>query len=607
MIKHSRELAAAAGTERLLNAFIREMEIRDPAIEPGHTALQLLPAQVANEIRSQGTPMRIKLKKTGIAIVGAITYLSVFGHYRYGTAFWQTTVRNSNAGCIKLDGHMELAKLLLIELVAVYSDGAAGWDRARTMLQQVENSIEKTERYVRHSFNNPRSLWHVTGKERVFMAEQSLIFGHPFHPTPKSSDGFKPEELHRYAPELGAAFPLHYFAAAPELIDDRFLESSPAADEQLFTPKVVEAAGRLLSEAHRQYRLLPCHPWQAEHVRRWPEVQQLLSTGKLVDLGKLGAAVYPTSSVRTVWDFNHAFLFKLPLNVRITNFIRVNPPEQLVRTIDASRALARVRDDIPCSDFKVLLEGGYRTLNLPGRKLAESFGVIFRENPLYSQTGIQHAPTVVAALLEQPPCADVPPVWEAVRLASQARGTTPDQDFLGVWLTRYLEISLVPLLWLFLERGISMEAHVQNSMVALRDGWPVHFYVRDLEGVSIGRERAGKFAMFGLRDDSPALYPDHEAWHRLKYYFFVNHLGHLIHTLAYYGKTEELALWNTVRRVLQSTGLFEGEGRMLYLTDLLENKALPAKANLLSCFQKRGETPLYVNIPNPLTLCEVRI
>ena len=39
---------------------------------------------------------------------------------------------------------------------------------------------------------------------------------------------------------------------------------------------------------------------------------------------------------------------------------------------------------------------------------------------------------------------------------------------------------------------------------------------------------------------------------------------------------------------------------------LLENVTLPAKANLISRFQARSETPLYVNIANPIFLCSLK-
>ena len=58
----------------------------------------------------------------------------------------------------------------------------------------------------------------VTPEEITRQAEQSLLLGHPFHPTPKSAEGISDDDLERFAPELGASFRLHYWAVAPELL-----------------------------------------------------------------------------------------------------------------------------------------------------------------------------------------------------------------------------------------------------------------------------------------------------------------------------------------------------------------------------------------------------
>lgn len=609
--KENFALAEDATRERLLNAYLREKGIWNPKLGPDDPSLRMLPVEAAAEIEKQGIPMKVDLSDTGTTIFGSLAYFSPFGHHRYGSSWYKSCKGNIN----KLEECRELASVLLQELACSDSSESDRDDRVQSILSRMDNSMEKTSKYIQRSLQPGVSLWEQTGGKRFCAAEQSLVYGHPFHPAPKSSEGFSADDLERYAPELGASFVLHYFAASPELVEECLTET---VWEEMIPAKVLEAARQRLGSLRRHYRLMPCHPWQAQYVKHVAEVRELLEAGRLIDLGPLGDPVYPTSSIRTVWDPEHAYMFKLPLNVRITHFVRVNPTEQLRRTVDASRALARLREKIPYSEFGVLLEAGYRTLTVPGGQeerrgsLAESFGVIFRENPVCDSVHNKQleggdAPTVVAALLEQPPCAKEAPVWEAVRMAAQAKQTIPDPVFLGKWLKRYLEIALSPVLWLFLERGISVEAHVQNSMVTLQNGWPIRFWIRDLEGVSISRERALNVGLFRLPEDSPALYPDDEAWNRLKYYFIVNHLGHLIHTLALYGEVGELALWQIVREALHTSGLFEGEERKPYLRDLLESEGLPAKANLTSGLQNRGETPLYVEIPNPLIRREVTV
>lgn len=88
----------------------------------------------------------------------------------------------------------------------------------------------------------------------------------------------------------------------------------------------------------------------------------------------------------------------------------------------------------------------------------------------------------------------------------------------------------------------------------------------------------------------------------MKYYFFVNHLGALIHTIARINKLDEGFYWHTVRSVLlkELAVMDAASPSGGYIHDLLENPDLPAKANLISRFQERSETPDYVPMRNPI-------
>lgn len=603
-VTNRRNQAETAAIERLFNAFLRETGVFDPTVRDEDGALADLPPDIVSHLQAEGLPMRVKLPATAVEIVGSLTYFSAFGHHRYGHSFWLRQAGGQEKELTPVLTASTLASALLHELAESAPPSLPKTELVQTLLVQVENSVQKTNTYVEYSLREGRALMLREGIERFFAAEQAMVYGHPFHPTPKSSQGFTADDMTRYAPELGASFVLHYFACAPEIVREVSLTDQPHAHDWI-PAAVSEAAKSKLTAAQQSYRLLPCHPWQAEHVKSWPSVQSLLESGLLVDLGPLGAKVYATSSVRTVWDPNHAYFFKLPLNVRITNFIRVNPLDQLERTMDASRVMAKLAPVVQGKAFTILQEAGYRTIAPQAatpeeqEKLNESFAAIFRENPVVLPLD-QDVPIVVASALEEPPHSVWPPIMDAVRESAKKQPQLALSAWLDKWLRQYLDISLVPLLRLFVRHGVSMEAHVQNSMVALRDGWPVHFYVRDLEGVSISRERAREQDMFGrcLSENSPVLYAEEEAWSRFQYYVIVNHVGHLVCTLAHGSSVPEEKLWHIVGDVIRSADFFP-EAQAL-LENLLESETLPAKANFISSFQRRGERPLYVPVPNPL-------
>ncbi len=557
-----RTIAEQAARQRLLNSFLRETGV--------HTA-------------AADAPLRVSLPESGAVLLGSLRYWSVLGHHTYGDEFW---VQHGSDAPTPV-GHGELVALLLTELetfaVRAADSPSSGQRRQAELAAQIDNSVVRTTHYLergrppRPGASDPRAL--------TRHAEQSLLFGHPFHPTPKSAEGFSAEDLAAYAPEMGVSFTLHYFAIAPEILVEDRVSSAPWVPAE-----IQEQAERLLGAERAGHALLPVHPWQAGYLLQQDAVGALVADGGLVPLGPLGRPVYPTSSVRTVCDPGFTTSWKLPLHVRITNFVRNNPLEHVRRAVDAGRLLGALRGGWAHDGFEVLIETGYRTIDDPA--LAADITVLYRENPFAIRN---EAPHVVAGLLEDGSDGEEPALIRHIRQATGRRqGLLPDDD-VARWLRRYLEISLLPLLAVFSADGVSLEAHVQNSLLHLEDGWPARFSVRDMEGASVSRQRR---AAAGSRDalpiDSPALVDDAEAWLRLKYYVLTNHLGHLVHILGRHTGVGEVRLWRVVQELVHDAPSDQ------YTADLLSSPVLPAKANLISRLAGRGERPLYVDVPNPL-------
>jgi siderophore synthetase component len=552
-----RTIAERAATKRLLNTFLRETGGDRPA----------------------GPRLRVPLPASGCVLLGSVRHRSVLGHHDFGDEF---CVQHDDSDTPRPVGHDELVTLLLTEVAAVAArmlgESSDQLRRKAELAAQIDNSVARTTRYLererpaRPPATDPRGL--------TRHAEQSLLFGHPFHPTPKSAEGFGAEDLAAYAPELGASFRLHYLAVGPELVvEDRV---APAPWDP---PQVEQQAQRLLGP-DRDRVLLPVHPWQAGYLRGTEPFAALVAEGAVVPLGPLGPTVYPTSSVRTVCDPAFATAWKLPLHVRITNFVRNNPLEHARRAADAGRMVAALRSGWAHPGFAVLLETGYRTIDAPA--LAADLTVLYRENPFAVRA---EAPQVVAGLLEEGTDGAEPALIGYVRQAlRRPDGPLPAVDA-GRWLRRYLEISLRPLLAVFCNDGVSLEAHVQNSLLHLEDGWPARFYVRDMEGTGVSRQRAPAGVVAA---DSPVLVDDAEAWLRLKYYVLTNHVGHLVHVLGRYAEVGEAGLWRVVHELVRSAPPDR------YRDELLSAPVLPAKANLISRFAGRGERPLYVEVPNPM-------
>jgi siderophore synthetase component len=562
------ELAEHAVAERLVNCFLRESAV-DPVLV--------------------GSTVTIPFARTRRAVIGSLAYRSPIGHHRFRPGF---TLRTGEA-----IGSTELARLVTAELAP---DVAPAVHDAFSTL--TADSAGKTRHFLeRLPVTGTVDPWHAPNP--FLAAEQSVRFGHPFHPAAKASLGFTASDLDQYAPEVCPSFPLHWLAVDPELVAEDRLDTVRSLDPP---PALCDAAAAPLGPGRATWPLLPCHPWQAEHLAGLPAAAELMAAGRLVALGPLGPAVHPTASVRTVWDPASGRQLKLPLSVRITNFVRENSPEQLRRSVDASRAMATLGNldaavDGPAGAFAVLFELGSRRVVAPdgspapdAAALAAATGVVYREGPPMAGSA---SPMVVAALLEPDPIDGVPPIIRAVQ---QAGG---GEDAGRAWLERYLTLSLRPLTRLLVRYGIGLEAHTQNSLVALDDGWPARFVVRDLEGASLNRDHRLVSERFEPRmaAGSPVLYGETEAWRRFAYFVLVNHLGQLMATLAEHLGPSEPELWALAGGILADEAVRHGaDVAAAPLRDLLDGADLPAKANLVSVLEGHGEHPTWIAVPNPL-------
>lgn len=508
-----RAAAEAAARERLLRCLLRE----------SGTAV--------------AAPGPVRLPTPAGTLVVQVTAASPSGHHRFAETVCDGDGRPVEHGAV---------------VAAVLSAAGPGEPaRVAALAGEVADSASRTARYLAGA----QGRW--AGRQ----PEQSLLRGHPFHPTPKSAVGFTDADLAAYAPELAAEFRLEHVAVHPELLAER---------------RVAPGDWGLAPAPGDGWPVLPVHPWQARWLAAHPRGAELLAAGRLRALGPRGPVVRPTSSVRTVAATGAPSVWKLPLGVRITHFVRTNPAEHVRRALDASALIARVDPAREHTGFGVLVETGARGVDAEeaGTELADGLTVLFREPPAADLA-------VVAGLLEHGPSGEEPALAGLLRTA----GGGP-----AAWLRRHLAVATVPLLRVFDRHGIGFEAHVQNSLLGTRDGWPVRFVVRDMEGTHVARD--GSAAAL-LEPGSPLLYDRDEAWQRLRYHAVTNHLAHLVATLGELGPVSEHELWAVVAGELAAAGTPSA-------TALTRDPTLPAKANLASRLGDRGENPDYVQIPNPI-------
>ncbi|WP_086809772.1 IucA/IucC family protein, partial [Streptomyces reticuliscabiei] len=416
-------------------------------------------------------------------------------------------------------------------------------------------------------------------------SEQSLLFGHRFHPTPKARTG-DPRAWAAYAPETGAVFPLRHLAVRADLIA-----------EENAAPWAVAALDGQRTDVPDGYRLLPTHPWQYDTLREHPLLRAALESGDILDLGPGGRPFAATASVRTLYD-GETFL-KFSLNVRITNCLRKNSSYELSGAVALTRALDPALTDLATRfpGSAVLREPAYRTLALPGpdgtpdRELFEGFGVIVREG-LPRRLAPGATPLLAAAVADEYPSS-------AAHVSRLLTDTAPETAL--DWWTAYLDLLVPPVLAAYFDHGLVLEPHLQNVLICVDgDGHPVQVLFRDLEGTKLVPEHHGDtLAAVPAEVAGPMTYDAQRGWDRVVYCLLVNHIAELLAALADLHPEAEAALWGRVRDTLRSYA--ERSGCPPRLAALLAGVPLPAKANLLTRWERKADREAgYVRLPSPL-------
>ncbi|MFJ9821969.1 IucA/IucC family protein [Streptomyces sp. NPDC101151] len=420
-------------------------------------------------------------------------------------------------------GHTELVKLVAEELLR--HTGVSGGDLPAEMIDSREAVTALLVARAR-----------ATAPEDPYLrSEQSLITGHPFHPAPKARGGGPVAAWLPYAPEAHAHFPLVLLGVR---------EDQVAEEGDL---RALDALGT----APPGYRLLPAHPWQLALLDR--DLAPAFADGRLVRLGTTAFDAWPTAAVRTVYAPRRDLFLKFSLDVRITNDIRRLWRHDLLklRRIDTAVTQAFAAMDSPAA---WLSDRGYRTAVFAFEELA----VLVRDG-LRGHLRPAATPLLAAGFTEgfegSPPAA------------------TADPD---AWWEAYLRQVVPPALTAFHDHGVVLEAHLQNTLVAVdAAGTPVQALFRDAEGAKV------------LPDVSRAA-----GWERLVYCLVVNHLSEIAAALAEHHPG--LDPWPAARRELARHDLPE-------IPALLASPTLPGKTNLLLRWTGAdGADARYLPLPNPL-------
>ncbi|KRF07120.1 IucA/IucC family siderophore biosynthesis protein [Paenibacillus sp. Soil766] len=573
--------AARATLQSLLNSFLRETGLGDWREVDGTWVLEV-------PLVSQGGCIKVSVK-----------HKSLTGRHLFQFPLdWKESAGSEGAG----EDELVLARRLVLELGHFVKVGSP--DRTEDLLQQIEESCASIEQFVAARDGDRDQLYGFDGD--FITAEQSLLFGHLLHPTPKCRDGVPASMQGVFSPELKGQFQLHYFRAHRSIVrEDSALEITATEWIKSDLRRADDQAAYTESD---EYTLIPLHPLQANEVLAKPAVQKLLEEGLLQDLGPIGRYYSATSSFRTMYHPESPFMPKGSVPVRITNSVRVNLFKELERGVEVSRMLqtkvGEVSERYPA--FAIVKDPAYVSIGLDGQE-ESGFEVVLRDNPFQGKQARQVS--LVASLVQDPLPGSESRLSTIIHRLARQEGRSTEAVSLD-WFRLYLNISLKPMIWLYVTHGIALEAHQQNSVVQLNNGYPHRYYYRDNQGYyfcNSMKEHLNK-ELPGIGDRSHTFCDDAIADERFRYYVIFNHLFGLINGFGTAGLADERELLRELRSVLVEFLPLNREPS-IFLQSLLTEAKIPCKANLLTRLYDMDELvgslenqSVYVLVDNPLVL-----
>jgi siderophore synthetase component len=561
----------------VVNCYLREYAIPNKQVDWCFNSASLPQTLKRNFTAKQRVAIHLPLQnqaQESCLLVLPVEYVSKLGKVKLSGTPWS---KMAGTGWSKLNATQTLTLLLnyLKQVLMIPFN--------HELIEQMQNSLLVTEQFL----NADSTL----KQHNAFIAsEQSLLWGHTFHPTPKSRSGVSMDDLLACSPEVGAKVPLYWFEVEAALLDvlRSDTRTSPKAMLEQLAPKESDSESKLL---------YPCHPWESYTLLQNPAVQRAIEQGKITPLGLGGHKLLPTSSVRTLYHPNMDWFAKFSINVRLTNCVRKNAWYELDSAVQLTSILRSIKESEQLRNpiFKVMSEPYATTLNLESIagqepddiiKARESFGILYRENFTLSETDVLQ-PTLAGSLFaydrEGNSCI-------ATQLKHKAKATQSQYECVAtLWFERYLNCLVPGVFNYYFKHGVAFEPHLQNTLIGFEKGMPCCVWIRDLEGTKLLPEfwPSETLQQLSERAQQSVYYSREQGWNRIGYCTFINNISEAIFFIAEGGAKLEETLWELLKESIVRWQSINGN--QPELVALLDGGFFPSKNNFTTRLMQNAD------------------
>ncbi|MFC4320587.1 IucA/IucC family protein [Litchfieldia salsa] len=304
--------------------------------------------------------------------------------------------------------------------------------------------------------------------------ESEIMEGHLYHPCFKSRTGFTLEDHEQYGPEGKQSFPLLWTAIRRNNVKVSLLEDESDFWKRELGDGMWDEITMELAEAgvtFEDYTLLPIHPWQWKSIHH--HLLKLIETGELIILQSKGDWYRATQSVRTLWNeiAPKKANIKLSMNMINTSSLRTLSTPSVCAAPYISAWLQKViqSDSYLADEASIVILKEYAGICFDSESKSEltgQLGAIWRESiRTYMKEGEEAVPFTALMTVEK-----TGQLFIEAWLSHYG---------LEKWVTRLIEVSVIPVWHLLVAHGIAVEAHAQNMILLHKNGWPTRIVLRD--------------------------------------------------------------------------------------------------------------------------------
>ncbi|MET3657526.1 IucA/IucC family protein [Sporosarcina psychrophila] len=588
----AKQIAENATFQAFMNCYIRE-------VSSGHWVKkeEWIKEQRLSILITEAHMLELELPMQNTRFAFGVEYKSLVGRHTFGVALKYCTKQKQWL----LEDKLTILITLIQELhLMAKADGCSELSSCfDELILRIIESYQTMANYIEKSLEDKKP----NGANDTFIeTEQSLLFGHWLHPTPKSRQGMANWQQTSFAPELQGSFQLHYFRVDRKIVKESSVLERSASE--LISQSLTKSQPDFVKS--EKDCLIPMHPLQAQWLLQQQYVKKAIAEGLIKYEGALGAFYTATSSIRTVYSSNEEMMYKFSIPVKITNSLRVNRTHELKAGIVMARLMNKIDFLQNHSSFQMIDDPAYMTVEFPNQT-ESGFEVIFRSNifPKGHDEGI----CMIAALVQEPLPKEKSRLCQLIMKLSQSEFRSLESVSLD-WFKAYWKCAIESLLRLYDEYGIALEAHQQNSLLNISSGYPTTYYYRDNQGYYLSKTYKEELLSIepSLHETEELFYEDALIHDRFAYYLFMNQLFPVISRFGADQLVDEKILlkWSIDQLHLLEKE-FTGHGKA-FVRNILKQENLAFKANLLTRFhdvdelEAELEQAVYTKIPNPFVL-----